>query len=161
MLDILTPAGQKTLADEQVVAQSFTRQTGILYVQTPKDAPATCDALLIKDGILVGMAETKCRYDIPDMEFWRQKYKSEWLITWRKVTRNCDLADGLCVPLVGILYIVQPKIFLVKRIYDGRNKHWVAKLRTERSVTQAGVNGGSADRMNVFVDMRDAKQYAL
>ena len=161
MLDILTPAGQKTLADEQVVAESFTRQTGILYVQTPKKLPAVCDALLIKDGILVGLAETKCRYDIPDMEFWRQKYKSEWLITWAKVTRNCHLADQHCVPMVGILYLVEPKIFLVKRIYDGEKKSWIARVRTERSVTQAGVNGGSADRMNVFVDMRDATEYAL
>lgn len=161
MLDILTPKGQQTLADEQVVAESFTRQTGILYIQTPKKLPAVCDALLVRNDILVGLAETKCRYDIPDMEFWRERYKSEWLITFSKVTRNCYLADGLCVPLVGILYIVKPKIFLVKRIYDGEKKSWVATVRTEQSVTQAGVNGGSADRMNVLVDMRDAKQYAL
>lgn len=161
MLDILTPAGQKTLADEQIVAESFTRQTGILYVQTPKKLPAVCDALLVRNNIIVGIAETKCRYDVPQMAFWRLRYGSEWLITWSKITRNCHLADQLCVPMVGILYLVEPKIFLVKRIYDGEKKSWVAKVRTERSTTQAGVNGGSANRMNVLVDMKDAKQYAL
>ena len=161
MLDILTPAGQQTLADEQVVAESFTRQTGLLYIQTQKDTAAICDALLIKNNIIRGTAETKCRYDIPDMQFWRQKYNSEWLVTFSKVTRNCHLADQLCVPIFGILYLVKPQIFLVKRIYDGKKKSWVARVRTEQSVTQAGVNGGSADRMNVLVDMRDAKQYAL
>ena len=143
------------------MAQSFTRQTGIDYVQTPKDSEAVCDAVLVKNGLIFGVAETKCRYDIPTIEHFFVKYEGTWLITYSKLTRNTEIADRLCVPLFGILFLVEPQVFLVKRLYDGRNHELLVEMDVKRTTTQKTINGGNAVRSNAYIDMKGAVQYAL
>ena len=161
MLDILTPRGQQSLADEQLMAESFSRQTGIDYVQTPKDSEAVCDAVLVRNGRLFGIAETKCRYDIPTVEHFFVEYEGTWLVTYSKLTRNTELADRLFVPLFGILFLVEPQVFLVKRLYDGRTKELLVGMDVKRTTTQKTINGGSAERANAYIDMKGAVQYEL
>ncbi len=149
------------MADEQRLAESFERQTRFGYVQTPKSSHAVCDALLLKNGILAGIAETKCRYDIPSVEHFAVDYDGLWLVTWDKITRNCALAEQLCVPFFGVLFLVEPSVFLVKRIYEGATREWVADIQVKRTKTQATINGGVAERANAYIDMNSARQYAL
>jgi len=147
-LDIATPKGQISLQDEQIVARWFDRKEGHVYAQTPKDSPVKIDALLIRDGNLVGLAETKCRYDI-DLAGFKTRYKNEWLITAEKVESSLKLAEQFCVPLYGFLYLVKNDVLLIQNLSK-------AKMYKKFTETQKTTNGGKIVRENSFVSMENA-----
>lgn len=147
-LDIATPKGQKSLRDEQIVARWFNRKEGYVYAQTSKDSPVKIDAFLIKYGNLIGLAETKCRYDI-DFHGFKTKYKNEWLITAEKVESSLKLAEQFCVPLYGFLYLVRDDVLLIINLSE-------AKMYKDFTETQKTINGGKIVRENSFVSMENA-----
>ena len=149
-LDINTPRGQRTLADEQKVVE-WLRSKNVDYVQTPKDLPAKVDAVLAKDGYIFAVVETKCRYNLTLNKFQRQ-FGNEWLITEAKIVDGEQVAAGLCVPFMGFLYLVDDDVLLVVNLST-------AKRRTEETATQRTVNGGSVIRLNAYVTMDTAKVY--
>lgn len=148
-LDIATEKGQMSLHDEQFVANWFNGKPGCKYVQTPKDKPAKVDAILVKNGELIGLAETKCRYNLTLDQF-RLKFCNEWLITAEKVISGTRLADMLCVPLYGFLFLVDDDALLYENLS-------MARMRKETTQTQRTINGGMAMRENFFIDMSNAK----
>lgn len=147
-MDIATPKGQVSLRDEQIVARWFNRRDGHVYAQTPKDSPVKIDALLIRDGNLFGLAETKCRYDI-DLAGFKTEYKNEWLITAEKVESSLKLAQQFCVPLYGFLYLVKDDVLLIANLSK-------AKMYKKFTKTQKTINGGKIVRENSFVSMENA-----
>ena len=147
-LDIATQRGQISLADEQFVAQWYNSKPRHRYIQTPKDAPAKIDAILTKDNIIIGLAETKCRYNL-SLEQLRTTFNDEWLITSEKVESGMELAEQFCVPLIGFLFLVDDDVLLVQNLTT-------AKKRKEITETQRTINGGTARRENMFVTMKDA-----
>lgn len=149
-LDINTPRGQATLADEQKIAE-WLQSKGVQYVQTPKDKPAKVDAVLLKDGYIFAVAETKCRYNLT-LEKLQSQFANEWLITEAKIRDGIQIAVGLCVPLVGFLYLVDDDTLLVINLLS-------AKRRVAETATQQTVNGGQIVRLNAYVLMDSAKVY--
>lgn len=147
-LDIATPRGQVSLKDEQIVASWFSSKKNHVYAQTPKDSPVKIDALLIKDGNLVGLAETKCRYNI-DLAGFKTRYKNEWLITAEKVESSLKLAEQFCVPLYGLLYLVNDDVLLIQNLSK-------ARMYKKFTKTQKTINGGKIVRENSFVSMENA-----
>lgn len=147
-LDIATPKGQISLRDEQIVARWFNRKEGHVYAQTPKDSPVKIDALLIRDSNLIGLAETKCRYDI-DFHGFKTRYKNEWLITAEKVESSLNLAQQFCVPLYGLLYLVRDDVLLIANLSK-------TKMYKKFTKTQKTINGGEIVRENSFVSMENA-----
>jgi hypothetical protein len=112
-LDILTLKGQESWRDEQRLAAWLEQNFKFRYVQTPKHVSATVDAVLIgANHALIGVAETKCRYNL-DMNEFKTAFKQEWLMTWNKVNYAMKIATGLGVPLVGFLFLVKPSVVLV------------------------------------------------
>ena len=148
-LDISTARGQISLADEQFVAQWFNSIPGHRYLQTPKDAPAKVDAILIRHDVIIGLAETKCRYDLSLSRF-RAAFNNAWLINAEKVDSGKKLADQFCVPLYGFLFLVDDDVLLRVNLSE-------AEMRRERTATQKTINGGVAWRENAFVNMATAK----
>ena len=158
-MDILTERGQQSLADEQQAQNIFTSTyPRYQYAQTPKEKPADVDAFLIRDGIIGGVVETKCRYDV-DLEEFKQRYSCEWLVTFDKILKGKQVADALCTKLVGFLYIVQSKTLLVQTIAD--NGLYVPSIKIMTTQTQATINGRTAVRSNAFIDMSSAKSLVL
>ena len=147
-LDISTERGQVSLADEQFVAQWFNSKPGCRYLQTPKNAPAKVDAVLTKNDVMIGLAETKCRYDLT-LDKFRSSFNNEWLITAEKVDSGKKLADQFCVPLYGFLFLVDDDVLLCVNLSS-------AELRREETQTQRTINGGLAWRENAFVNMKTA-----
>ena len=158
-MDINTTKGKVSLADEQRVAEFVEQQLKMRYVQTPKNMPAAVDAILV-DKEVKAVVETKCRYDIESVAFFDSVYKSEWLITWEKVGKAMQIAAGLCVPCVGVLFLVKPEIILIQRISHS-NGNLATKIRLQTTETQATINGGLAIRTNAYIDMRSSKIYNL
>jgi hypothetical protein len=149
MLDIATARGQVSLADEQHVADWFNAKPGLRYIQTPKDKPAKVDAILTRHNEIIGLAETKCRYKIT-LDRFQQTFHNEWLITAEKVDTGIKLAEQLCVPLYGFLFLVDADTLLVQNLSS-------ASTRREVTETQRTINGGIAVRENLFVSMHNAK----
>lgn len=155
-MDILTPLGQQTLADEQVAGAIWERNfPKYKYIQTPKDQPAVVDALLICNNTIYAAVETKCRYDM-DLVKLDDERNGEWLVTYDKILKAKHLAASLGVPLIGFLYLVPDKMLLAKKLTDETGEFTV-KIRTEETYTQRTVNGGSIKRTNAYIDMKESK----
>lgn len=157
-MDILTPRGQETAADERAAALLWEGQfEDCRYVPTPKHKPASVDALLLSRGVLRGVAETKCRYSMTTNQFFHT-FKGEWLVTMDKLVKAANVAAGLGVPLYGFLYLVDERVLITKRLTDDAGLFDCA-FRCERTETQATCNGGTACRANAFLDMNGANMY--
>lgn len=154
-MDVLTPAGQKTLQDEARAQEIFEINfPGWRYMHTPKNRPADVDAVVIHEGQVSGVIETKCRYDV-DLKEFNQRYNGQWLVTFDKLIKGRDVATALQVPLVGFLYLVRSDVLLMITIFE--NGSFVPKIRMEETVTQKTVNGGRIVRTNAFIDMSTAR----
>ncbi len=161
-MDILTERGQVSLNDEQFLAQWLEKNFSMRYIQTPKGTPALIDAVLTNKNSseLLGVAETKCRYDLVSLEQFQTNYKNEWLVTWAKVNNAINIATSMGVPCVGFLYLVKPKVLLTQRLSDDEGR-LAAEVRLSTTSTQATINGGRALRTNAFINMAGAKIYTM
>ena len=161
-MDILTEKGQVSLNDEQTLAKWLEKNFSLKYIQTPKDTPALVDAIVTNKSSteLLGVAETKCRYDIASLEQFQTNYKNEWLVTWSKVNNAINIATSMGVPCVGFLYLVKPKVLLTQKLSDNTGRLAV-DVRLSTTSTQATINGGIALRTNAFINMAGAKIYTM
>lgn len=157
-LDINTPKGQETLLQERRAAELYTRKyPGLHYIDTKKAREAAVDAMLVDkhSNEIVACVETKCREF--SMKTFLRQFDCRWLVTFDKIRKGMDVAEALCVPLVGILYLVPDDIVVWKTIYDP-DRGLLTPLKVERTETQRTVNGGSIIRANAFLDMDGAEQ---
>jgi hypothetical protein len=154
-LDIGTPRGQQTLADElDAVAIYESHYPQCRYIHTPKKEPADIDGLIVGrlDASLVCITETKCRYDTT-LERFADVYNAEWLVTFTKIINGIRVGEALCVPFYGFLYIVPDRALLMRRIWSPQNGLEFARLVVRKTKTQATCNGGEAVRDNAFLEM--------
>lgn len=149
-MDILTPKGQISLSDEQIVAD-WLAMRGTQYVQTDKNKPAKIDAIVFQKDKLIGVAETKCRYGLT-LDKLRNSFNNEWLVTEEKIKGGLMVANALCTRLFGMLYLVDDDKLLVADLR-------YAPRRVERTQTRATINGGLACRENGFINMETAQIY--
>lgn len=158
-LDIRTERGQETIRHEERAVEIFRKHyPEMRYAQTPKSAPAIVDAVLIgSDNALVGVVEQKSR----DMTFETlASWGNEWLVTKKKVLQSRELAMGLCVPLVGFLYLIPEDALVVQRIANADGSR-ACPIRSEKTMTQATVNGGVAYRENCFIDVSGGAWFTM
>ena len=154
-LDINTTRGQETLADELVAIGMFEAEyPNSTYIKTAKDDCAIIDGLIERSGTIIGIAETKCRYNLSLDDFAR-KFGSQWLVTFDKIEGGRRLADALIVPFWGFLYLVTDRVLLIKKLYDPK-AGWLTSFEVRKSETQATCNGGKASRDNAYINMRSA-----
>lgn len=152
-MDILTPKGQETLKHEREAIRLFTenfRDFG--FVETPKDRPADIDGFITKGAIVSGV-EVKCR----NMTAYALKtvHNNRWLITADKLDRGIAICRSLGVDFRGFLYLVPDRILYIVPIWH-YEKGFVADVEIDRTETQATVNGGTALRLNAYVDVSKA-----
>ena len=154
-LDINTPRGQRTLADERAAVAIFeSHYPQCRYFHTPKADAGDVDGIVCNliEGRLVCVTETKCRYDMT-LEHFAEAYNREWLVTFDKIIKGVKVAEALRIPFYGFLYIVQNKALLHRRLWSPVAGFEFASLMVRKTKTQATCNGGSATRDNAFIDM--------
>jgi hypothetical protein len=154
-LDVNSPKGQKTLIEERRAYEIFTHNfPDYLIATTPKELEADIDAVLIKVDTksIVAIIETKCRQF--NMQTLLNEFGNEWLITQAKVDKCQFLSRSLKVTTYGFLYLVPDDVLLAIRIVDNCG-NILPKIRTAKTETQATVNGGTALRVNAYINMSD------
>ena len=157
-MDILTPKGQETLAQEREAISLFLQSfPGFEFIETPKDTPADIDGFITRDGKIISGVEIKCRnmtVDVLDT-----KYKYQWLVTADKLDRGVSVCERLGTDFRGFLYLVPDKMLFIVPIFSYKDG-WLIEPEYEMTKTQATVNGGHAERLNAYVDVSKAKVIA-
>jgi len=154
-MDILTAKGQESKQWEDEAIDLWHQKNPLWrYVRTLKDQPAVIDGVIVKDELIRAVVETKCR-QCSVVEF-AVTWESKWLVTSKKIREGAKVAEALCVPFLGFLYLPEARILMHKTLWtpdDG----WVTNIEEKETRTQATINGGSIVRLNAFIDMSDAK----
>jgi hypothetical protein len=157
-LDINTPKGQESLQQEQEMLQIIKRSAPAFeFAQTPKEASAEVDGIVMKDRTLIAVFESKCRnMSHKDLA---GSFGNEWLITYEKLVKGASIARSFQIPFVGYLFLVPDKKVLSVVICN-KNGDLIPKIRVERTETQKTINGGLVTRTNAYIDMETAKVFA-
>lgn len=153
-LDINTPKGQLTLAQEQeLIAKILEGKEGYQVIQTPKSEASDVDGFFCKGDQILMVMENKCR----DMSLEQLKnWGNEWLVTYEKIVNGANVCKQLKVPFYGFLYLVPDKVALSIRLAD-KDGNFLPNIRLARTETQKTVNGGKVVRTNAYISMDGAK----
>lgn len=155
-LDINSERGQKSLQYEDRAISIFELNFPKLnYKSTPKDGAAALDAVVTSGNNVVGVVEQKSRNMTLDQ---LMNWNFEWLVTNEKINNGVAAAKLLGVPFMGFLYLIPDDLLLVTQISDAQ-ANLTVDIRVEQTTTQKTINGGSIERLNAFIDMREARIY--
>jgi hypothetical protein len=153
MLDINTTSGVQWKIDEALAIKLYNKHfPDIIYAETDKTTAARVDAVLVKNSNIIGIAETKCRYNITLLDF-ETKFNNEWILSFKKLMDCRAISDLLICPLYGFLYIVKDNVLMIKKIYDPTTRRWTCKFRVENTETSGGPNDTKITRSNAFIKM--------
>ena len=154
-LDINTELGQVSLAKEKEMISIFNlNYPDTSYIHTNKTGTAGCDGFLVKNGELLGIAETKCRFDL-SIEKFANTFDYNWLVTFEKILKCRRMAEDLDTTFYGFLYLVVPKLLLFKKLWSP-NGGWNTSMEITKTRTKATINGGQVWRDNAYIDMSDS-----
>ena len=144
-MDILTEKGQQSLRHEEKMLNYIKEKYKTEIIETPKNKPALCDGFLVKNGIITGVFESKCRNaTVHDFEKW-----GSWLVTYEKIDGLAWMSNKLCIPALGFLYSIPDDVILMWHITDGEG-NYKFEFKVEKTITQANINGGQAERENAY-----------
>ena len=150
-MDILTEKGQQSLKHERVMLEIIKNKYNFDIIETAKDQPALCDGFIVKDGIIIGLFESKCRNaTLKDLKKW-----DSWLVTYKKIDGLAWLSSKLRVPAVGFLYSIPDGIVLRWKITDKEGNYLFEPI-VKNTKTQRSINGGEAMRENAYLPMKYA-----
>jgi hypothetical protein len=156
-LDINTPKGQESLAQERLLLKSFGAVMGCDIVETDKSQPAQIDGFLVKENTVVGVFESKCRKATVQL---MQKWGSEWLLTHQKLMDGVDISKKLRVPFYGVIYLLDEPLGVFIKLTDNVG-NLLPKIRVQETSTQATINGGTAVRANAFIDLETSYTFPI
>ena len=99
-LDILSEKGQASLHYEKIMLDKISEIRGVDLVETDKDTDAKIDGLIIKNNVLVGAFESKCR----KLSLDELKRFGSWLITMDKILDGRKVSKLLRIPFFGTFF---------------------------------------------------------
>ena len=156
-MDILTPKGQKSLEQERKLLQSFCAAMQCTVIETDKNRPAQVDGFIVRDGVLFGVFESKCRNaTVSQMHRWGD----EWILTYQKLLDGAEISRRLCTPFYGIVYLLGEPIGIFIQLTDSEGKI-LPKVRVDETETQATINGGTAVRLNAYIDISNCYTFPI
>ena len=153
-MDILTEKGQQSLCYEDRMLGAIKEKYNVDIIETDKDSPALCDGFMVRNGITTGVFESKCRNaTLDDFKKW-----GSWLVTYEKIDGLAGMRSKLCIPALGFLYSIPDDIILMWQITD-REGNYKFEFRVEKTVTQASINRGKAERENAYLPIDKAQNF--
>lgn len=155
-LDINTIRGRIAAEDQRAAAEIVCGGSSCQFFHTDDTGPAKVDGIIVRNGVVCGVAEIKTRENT--LEDLMGQWKGEWLLTYQKLLDVAGVSQLLAVPGYGMLYLPNSSCVLVTQLTN-RAGLITCNPRIQRTTTQATCNGGKADRQNAFIDMRNASIY--
>ena len=151
-MDILTEKGQQSLRYEDRMLDAIKKKYSVDIIETDKDSPALCDGFMVRNGVTTGVFESKCRNaTVQDFEKW-----GSWLVTYEKIDGLAWMSNKLYIPALGFLYSIPDDVILMWQITD-REGNYKFEFRVEKTITQATINGGKAERENAYLPIDKAQ----
>ena len=158
-MDINTPKGQKSLGYERDAVCLFLKlYPQYRFIETNKNTPAAIDGFFCLDGgsQIDYAVEIKTRNMTKNML--HNRFGNTWLVTYDKILRGQQVSDLLCVPFIGMLYLIPDKILYTLKITDELGK-FVIDFGVDNTRTQETINGGLVWRTNAYLPMETAKEH--
>lgn len=156
-LDILTPKGQESLAQERKMLDAVSRAYGFTVIETDKNSPCEVDGFLVRDNVIEGVFESKCRkLTIEQL----RKFNNTWLVTFDKVLAGLQMSKQLYVPYYGLVYLLDEPCGLMIQLSDAMGSP-IVKMEVAQTTTRRSINGGLAQRANAYVDMSTAHMFPV
>ena len=158
-MDILTERGQKSLEYERKMLERIRstmcdkHKTNSQIVETDKNMDAKVDGMVVTNGELSGVFESKCR-DLSLMEL--RRYGS-WLVTFDKIMDGKRLSEMLRVPYLGFLYLIKDKVVMYWKITD-KHGNFLFDFDVRNTRTQKTINGGSVVRTNAYLPFKEGSE---
>lgn len=155
-LAIATQTGQRHEARGRALLKAFAERFRAQLVATPPDVTAPVDGLIVRDGVLVAVAEAKTRtnYDLPAI----QRFGT-YLVTAEKLQQLVRVGGLLGVPS-----------FVVTELSDYSRLYWkvggehgqplVTWEERETRTLATSIEATTVVRMNAFLPLTSAVQWA-
>ena len=147
-MDILTEKGQQSLKAENDMLRMIKNKYNIDIIETNKNSPALCDGFTVRNGIITGVFESKCRNaTFKDFQKW-----GSWLITYEKIDGLAWISNKLRIPAIGFLYLI-PESIVLKWIITDNEGNYLFDFKVNKTITQETINGGEIKRENAYLPM--------
>lgn len=155
-LDINTPKGREAaLCQSNAIDIVASNNRSFVLMHTNDTGAAKVDVLIFKNDVLFGVAEIKSRsMNLNQLA----AFNHEWLVSMQKIWDMQQVSELLRVPAYGWLYLQPEDVVLSVKITDDAGLI-VCNYRADVSATKATCNGGTANRHNAFINMRDARVF--
>jgi hypothetical protein len=151
-LDINSERGQKSKKYENRAYEIIEKNKSGSIIETPKARDAKIDAFFVRDGVILGACETKCR----QLTWNELKSFGTWLITNKKIEDGKKISKKLSVKFYGVLYLIPEDNVYIWEITD-KNGNTNFNYKIKRTKTQKTINGGTAKRKNAFLPVEKIK----
>ena len=150
-LDCQTPQGRIHIAQQHAVIAACCAEWRCESVVTDDTQDSPIDVLFSGAGVLLAVAEVKCRPTLTRQQL-RAFKEPGYLITHRKVREGVQIAKQLRVPYYVI--VGMSDVVAWWKVSDAAGA-LAFDIRSVRTATQATCNGGKAFRLNAFLPLRD------
>jgi hypothetical protein len=151
-LDVNSPKGLITVIQEDNMLKYVEESWGVTVIKTNKNDSAVCDGILVKDNVLVGIFESKCR----NLSLSQLEEYGSWLITHEKIKACRLLSEYLKVPFIGFLYLIKDNLTMYWNITN-KNGKYEFEFETANTETRRTINSGTTIRENAFLPINKGK----
>ena len=154
-MDILTKKGQRSLVYEREMLDKIRytmcdkHKSNSQIIETDKNMDAKVDGMIVKNGELAGIFESKCR----NLSLMELRNFDSWLVTLDKIMEGKRLSEMLRVPYFGFLYLIKDKIVMYWKITD-KYGNFIFDFDVKNTRTQKTINGGSIVRANAYLPFK-------
>lgn len=153
-LDINTPRGQESVHEELEMLDILeTDHDDCKFIHTPITKAALIDGMIIRDGELVGIYESKCRRNT--LKEFKNEFSNEWMVSFHKLQAGSQLSKALCVPFIGFLYLVPDKMVAQIKLTDDKG-NFLPSILIGRKQTSKCCNGGTMMDTCGFISLDSA-----
>jgi len=149
-LDSTTPRGVPFIARQHAILDELARVWRVDVARTADGTPANVDAVIARDGQLLAVLEIKAR----DCTLVMLREFGSYLVTFDKLIAGRMVAARLRVGFALVVGLLDAVVWFP--IADGKGD-WIVRLSIARTTTQRTCNGGSAERANAYLDLRDMR----
>lgn len=158
MLNVLTPNGRKYEEETRLILSDLSKKIKIDFCFFPLESPSFSDGFILIEEKLVSVFEAKLRnasYEEGAIVFNEKRY-DEYLITATKIDDGVRMAKSNNLNFHIFVILKNSKDILSFKIYD-KDSGSIIKHKRIKTETQFGANGGRANRINAFIDVKLAK----